>query len=345
MRIRRLAAIALLSTLLAACAVAHAATEIRVWHAVGGWPGVTLEQLVAAFNASQREYRFVAGYSGEAPAAARDARRRGAALLALPYNPGTVLYYNRDAFRRANLDPAAPPKTWYDMAPAIGALLAAGQRCGYTTAQPAAILLESAGAWPAETRLGFDNVMLRWVAMLASWHKSGYFVYAAREEDAERRFAAGECALLTAPPSRQADLRARIKFDLAVAPLPQYEDFGGARQEAVGLWLMPGRPEAEYRGVSRLLAFLATPEAQALWREKTGGARLAPATYNLPVLRGIFDEELGAAWVGKKTPLEALTAAVARGNGFINKSLQSDVHRAPATRVFPAAAQLTGGSK
>ena len=300
---------------------ARAAVEIRLWHAVSGWPGVELERLVERFNASQREYRVLPGYTGEAPAAARDARRHGAALLALPFNASTVLYYNRDAFRRAQLDPAAPPKTWYEMAPALGALVASGQACGYTTAAPAGMLLDGVGGWHDEARLSMDNVMVRWVAMLASWQKSGYFSYSKRADEAETRFAAGECALLTASPARHADLRARAKFDLAVAALPGYEDFAGAPQRgATGLWVMAGRPQAEYRGVERFLAFLARPEVQAEWRRKTGHASLAPAGYDLTALREIIDQELEAVWVGSKTPLDALNAAVVRGNLLINEA-------------------------
>ena len=297
---------------------ARAADEIRLWHAVGGWPGVELETLVARFNASQRQVRVVPGYSGEAQAAATDARRNGAALLVLPYNASLVLYYNRDALRRAGLDPA-PPKTWYDMAPAIGALVDAGQACGYVTASPARILLENAGAWPEDSRVAFDNVMVRWVAMLATWQRSGYFSYAALAEDAERRFAAGQCAFLTASPSRQAELRERAGFDLGVAPLPHYDDFAGARQGGAGVWLLPGRSPREYQAAARLLAWLARPEVQAQWRDKAGGGALAPAGYDLPALHRIVDEELEAVWGGKKTALDALSAAVERGNGLIAK--------------------------
>ena len=296
----------------------HAADEIRLWHAVGGWPGVELEKLVARFNASQRQVRVVAGYSGEAQIAAAEARKNGAALLVLPYNASLVLYYNRDALRRAGLDPS-PPKTWYDMAPAIGAVVDAGQACGYVTASPARILLENAGAWPDDSRVAFDNVMVRWVAMLASWQRSGYFSYAAHSEDAERRFVAGQCAFLTAPPSRQAELRSRAGFDLGVAPLPHYEDFAGARQGGAGIWLLDGRTRREYSAATRFVEFLARPEIQAEWRERTGGARLAPAGYDLPALRRIVDEELEAVWGGKKTALDALSAAVLRGNELINK--------------------------
>ena len=79
---------------------------------------------------------------------------------------------------RAQSGAPEAPKTWYDMAPAIGVLADAGQACGYVTASPARILLENAGAWPEDSRVAFDNVMVRWVAMLASWQRSGYFSYA-----------------------------------------------------------------------------------------------------------------------------------------------------------------------
>ena len=311
---------AFLIALLFACAPlrAGAVAEVRLWHAVGGWPGVELEKLIARFNASQREVRVVVAYSGEAQVAAAEARRGGAALLVLPYNASVVLYYNRDALRRAGLEPQ-PPKTWYDMAPTIGALVDAGQACGYVTASPSRILLENAGAWPEDSRVAFDNVMVRWVAMLASWQRSGYFSYAARADDAERRFVAGQCAFLTAPPSRQVELRARAGFDLGVAPLPQYEDFAGARQGGAGVWLLDGRTRGEYRAAARFLEFVARPDIQAEWRRKTDGARLAPAGYDLPALRRIVDEELEAVWGGKKTALDALSTAVLRGNELLNK--------------------------
>lgn len=297
---------------------ARAVDQLRLWHAVGGWDGVELERIVARFNASQRQIRVVTGYSGDAQSAGANAREQGATLLVLPYRAGLVLYYNRDALRRAGLHPE-PPKTWYDMAPAIGALVDAGQKCGYVTASPSRILLENAGAWPEDSRVAFDNVMVRWVAMLASWQRSGYFSYAAQAEDAERRFAAGQCAFLTAAPSRQAELRARAGFDLGVSPLPHYQDFAGARQGGAGIWLLPARARHEYQAAARLLSWLARPEVQAEWRERTGGARLAPAGYDLPALRRIVDEELETVWSGKKTAVDALSAAVLRGNELINK--------------------------
>jgi sn-glycerol 3-phosphate transport system substrate-binding protein len=294
---------------------ARAMEEIRLWHAVGGWPGVELESIVARFNASQRQVRVATGYRGEAQAAMREATERGAALLVLPYNASLVLYYNGDALRRAGLE---PPRTWYEMAPTIGALVKGGQSCGYVTASPARILLDNAGAWQ-DAHIAYDNVMVRWVAMLASWQKSGYFSYARQAEEAERRFASGQCGFLTAPPSRQVELRSSAAFELGVAPLPKYEDFAAAPQGGAGVWLMPGRPRREYEAAARLLDYIARPEVQAEWRGGTGGARLAPAGYDLMGLRRIVDEELEGVWGGKKTALDALSAAVVRGNELMSR--------------------------
>src|SRR5574339_728844 len=75
----------------------------------------------------------------------RDADGR---LVALPLGRSTpVLYYNRDAFRVAMLDPSKPPATWYEMVPVLAALVGAGSDCALTMAWPASALLENMAAW------------------------------------------------------------------------------------------------------------------------------------------------------------------------------------------------------
>jgi sn-glycerol 3-phosphate transport system substrate-binding protein len=286
-------------------------------------------------------------------------------LLALPVGRSTpVLYYNRDAFRIAMLDPAKPPATWYDMVPTLAALIASGSECGLTIAWPASVVLENMAAWHnqafATDRLMFNNrLAVRWVSTLATWQKSGYFTYSGRRDEAEARFLAGECALLAASSGNYAELRSRAKFELGVAPFPYYDDFDGAPLHTLSagpaLWVMAGRPEADYAGVARFVAFFARPEVQAEWHQKTGLVPLTAAAYELtrkqgfykahpghevavrqlivkgtpnwkslrlgqfPRLRGIIDQELESAWLGRKTPIDALNAAVARGNAFLDK--------------------------
>jgi sn-glycerol 3-phosphate transport system substrate-binding protein len=286
-------------------------------------------------------------------------------LLALPVARATpVLYYNRDAFRIAMLDPAKPPATWYEMVPTLAALVASGADCALTIAWPASNVLENLAAWHnqafATDRLMFNGrLAVRWVSTLASWQKSGYFSYAARRGEAEARFLAGECALLAASSANYAELRSRARFDLGIAQFPYYDDFDGAPLNTLSsgsaLWVMAGRTAAEHAGVAAFLAFFARPEVQAEWHQRTGLVPLTMAAYELtrkqgfytkqpghevavrqlllrgtpnwqslrlaqyPRLGSIIDEELESTWQGKKSPLDALDAAVKRGNAYLDK--------------------------
>lgn len=296
-------------------------------------------------------------------------------LLALPFNTTTpVLYYNRDAFRKAKLDPSKPPKTWYEMPTTLGALVESGASCALTTTQPAWVLLENMAAWHNQefathhngmdggaARLSFNGrLMVRWISMLSSWNKAGYFTYSGRGNEAEARFASGECAVLTASSASYAELRKHAKFDFAVAQFPYYDDFGGAPHHTLvggaGLWTVAGKPKADYRGVGKFLAYLAQPEVQAEWHQKTGYVPLTNAAYELTrkqgfyknnpgheiavrqllgkaptrasagirlgefrQIRSIIDEEMESVWGGTKTPLDALNNAVSRGNLVLAK--------------------------
>jgi sn-glycerol 3-phosphate transport system substrate-binding protein len=285
-------------------------------------------------------------------------------LVALPLGRATpVLYYNRDAFRFAKLDPAKPPVTWYEMVPTLAALVDAGSPCALTLASPASSLLENMAAWHnqpfATDRLMFNNrLAVRWVSTLATWQKSGYFTHYATPGEAEARFLAGECALLAASSAAYDELRGSTAFDLGIAQFPYYDDFDGAPLHTLpsgaALWVMAGRPAADYEGVAGFLAFFARPDVQAQWHQKTGLVPVTAGAYELtrkagfyavqpgreiavrqlmvrgtpnwkslrlaqfPKLRTIIDEELESTWQGRKSALDALNHAVERGNAFLD---------------------------
>src|SRR5436305_540548 len=194
-----------------------------------------------------------------------------------------VLYYNRDAFRRAKLNPQAAPKTWYEMAGVLGSLAEAGQSCAYTTAWPAWVMLENSGG--ALSR----QLMVRWTSMLATWEKSGFFSYSGRANEAESRFAAGECAVLTSSSASRVELAKQARFELGIAPLPYYDDAGVVSRalpaSGPAVWV-----ERQSVGVANFFAFLATRAAQA---RRT---------------RELMESELEAVWRGDKTALDALDA-------------------------------------
>ena len=116
-------------------------------------------------------------------------------LISMPFNSSTpVLYYNKDAFKKAGLDPDNPPKTWKEVAEAGKKLREAGMECGYTTGWPSWIQLETFAAWhnvPFTTKnngfggldaeLAVDSpAFVKHFESLAQMSKDGSFTYGGR---------------------------------------------------------------------------------------------------------------------------------------------------------------------
>jgi len=253
--------------------LAYGADEVVLRHALDKPMTVQLERLAAEYNAAQEEFEVRLERVKRAP--------RKSVRLSLPLNTARpVLYYNRDAFRRAKLNPRKAPKTWYEMAGVLDSLAHSGQPCGYTTAWPAWVMLEnSAGELSPQ-------LMIRWTSMLATWEKSGFFSYSGRANEAEARFAKGECAVLTSSSASRSALTKQVGFDLGVAPLPYYADSVVSRTlpaSVPAVWV-----DRQSVGVTNFFAFLATRSAQA-YRE-----------------RELLEEELEAVWRGGKSAPDAL---------------------------------------
>lgn len=244
------------------------------------------------------------------PAVASNFADEKGRLLALPLTGSTpLLFYNRDAFRKAKLDPAQAPRTWYEMPAWLEKLAGAGSACPLTTAFPAWILLENMSAWHNEAfathangmageagaRLAFNgHLMVRWISMLASWKKARYFSYSGRNDEAEARFASGECAMLLSGSSSAYALRVRSRFDVGIAHLPFYDDLPGAPQNTLvggaALWATAGAAKDASPGIARFVAYLLRPEVQAEWHQRTGYAPVVLAAYELSRRKGFYKE-------------------------------------------------------
>jgi ABC-type glycerol-3-phosphate transport system substrate-binding protein len=265
----------ILLALAAFAPLACSAEDVRLWHSLDSAMAVQLERLAAEYNAAQREFRV---HLAPLPATGE----KGLVRLGLPINAARpVLYYNRDAFRRAHL--TTVPKTWYEMAGVLGRLSESGQACAYTTSWPAWVMMENTGGEFSR------QVVVRWTSMLATWEKSGYFSYSGRANEGEARFAAGECAVLTSSSASRTELAKTARFEVGVAPLPYYDDTG-----VVARGLPPVGPavwaQRQSVGVTNFFAFLATRAAEARR------------------VRDAMEAELEAVWRGDKTALDALNA-------------------------------------
>ncbi|WP_193016711.1 sn-glycerol-3-phosphate ABC transporter substrate-binding protein UgpB [Proteus sp. FME41] len=290
-------------------------------------------------------------------------------MMSLPFNSSTpVLYYNKALFKKAGI--AQPPKTWKEMDVVSQKLLDSGVKCGFTTTWQSWTQIENFGArnnLPIATQNngfdGFDTTFLfnkapfvAHIQQMADWSKSGIFKYGGRQSDSMPLFYTQECAMVMESSAGFAGIKENMKgIDIGVSQLP-YDDtlvqkpantiIGGA-----SLWVMSGRPDAEYNGVAKFFTYLSSPEVQADWHQSTGYLPVTKAAYaltqqqdfyqqnpgadtailqmttseptanskglrfgNFLQTREIVDEELEKVWSGKQSAQAALDSAVIRGN-------------------------------
>ena len=284
-------------------------------------------------------------------------------FIALPVAFSTpVLYINKEAFRKAGLNPDAPPKTWAETQEAAGKLFDSGSRCPFTTSWPAWVLIDNMSAWngaevnDAKGNLAFNGLaQVKHVAMMATWHKSKYFSYFGRRDEADRRFANGECGMLTSSSALFASLAESASVDVGVSALPYHDDVHGAPQntlaDGASLWISSGLKPAETKGVAKFVSYLLGPEVQInltmaggflpitpvaraaasskLLKADLNGLQVAYAELKGKVssplvrvaqiesVRNIVEEELETVWANKKPAKEALDNAVQRGNAIM----------------------------
>ena len=295
-------------------------------------------------------------------------------MLSFPLNASTpILYYNKDQFRFAGLNADEPPKTWPELETAAEKLRAAGYPCGFTTHYPSWVNVENFlalhglpvatsanGMNGLDAQLVIDNpLMTKHLGALAIWQKSGIFQYAGRTTQGERKFQARECGIFLGSSGSRADFLAS-NFEVGVGMLPYWPEVAGAPRNSIigggSLWVMRDRPDAEYKGVAKFLAYLSRPEVQARWHQSTGYLPITRAAYELTRSQGFYDknpgadvayrqitlnpptddtrglrlgsyvtvrdiieEEMEAALDGKKTAAVALKNAVSRGNAVLRE--------------------------
>jgi sn-glycerol 3-phosphate transport system substrate-binding protein len=235
-------------------------------------------------------------------------------MLSFPFNASTpILYYNKNLFRAAGLDPEIAPKTWPEVGAAAKRLRASGVACGFTTSWPSWINVENFSAFhnlPISTRangfegldavLNFNNpAMVRHIAQLAEWQTTKVFDYSGRGTTAEPRFQNGECGIFMGSSATRADIMANSKFEIGYGMLPYWPDVEGAPQNtSIGgatLWVLRDRPPAEYKGVAKFFGFLSKPEIQAAWHQNTGYLPITQAAFDLTRAQGFYDRNPGTA--------------------------------------------------
>ncbi len=248
-------------------------------------------------------------------------------MLSMPFNSSTpVLYYNKEAFSKAGLDPDSPPTTWPALEEAAKKLQAAGVACGFTTGWQSWVQIENFSAWhniPIGTKSngfgGLDTELVinspthvKHIGKLAEWQKSKIFDYGGRRSDSAPKFYNGECAMYMNSSAAYAGVKKNVTFPFGVSMLPYWPDVAGAPQNSIiggaTLWVLKGHGDNDYKGVAKFFSYLSSPAVQADWHQFTGYLPITHAAYDLTRSQGFYDANPGTDTAIKQINFKPPTA-------------------------------------
>ncbi len=252
--------------------------------------------------------------------------------MSMPFNSSTpIMWYNKDAFRKAGLDPQKPPRTWAELRAAAQKLHAANATpCAFTTAWPTWAQLETFGAIhdaPFATKgNGMDGLdakltinaplFVRHLQLLLDMQKEGTFKYGGRDSAGEGAFVSGECAIIHTSSAFRGRIVREAKFDWGPAYLPYYEDVPGAPRNSIiggaSLWVMtsPRRTADEYKAVAEFFRYLSRPEVDAKWSMDTGYVPITFIGFQLVQASGFYEKNPGT-----DIPYKQLSRTIPTANG------------------------------
>src|SRR5205809_3990692 len=131
-------------------------------------------------------------------------------MLSMPFNSSTaIVYWNKDAFQKAGLDPEKPPKTWPETFAIAKKLKAGGANCAVVPAWITWTQIEQFDAWhnlplatkangldAVDTELKFNTpIMTKHIAAIAEAIKDKSFDYGGGTHEAEGPFLRGGWAV------------------------------------------------------------------------------------------------------------------------------------------------------
>lgn len=221
----------------------------------------------------------------------------------LPFNVSTpVMYYNKDLFRAAGLDPEVAPATWDEVTEAAKALTIRNgdEVTQWGIAPPPqwvrwAMTNQAGGGWvdPADNSVQLDSpesiMAYQYAADWVNVHGVASLEAALDESVSSQYFDTARAAIEFNSTGGLTGNLENLPFDLGVAPLPCQAvcaaPIGGAT-----LGIVATAPQEVKEGAWKFIEYVTTPENNAFVFVRTG---------YLPIIEGAIDTELAQERIAK----------------------------------------------
>ncbi|MGQ3328819.1 methyl-accepting chemotaxis protein [Halorubrum sp. FL23] len=244
-------------------------------------------------------------------------------LHSLPFNASTpVLYYDRDAFERAGLNPDDPPSTFAEVRHCAERLVdRGGAEAGITFAnyswfveqwfaeagQPLVDAENGRAGTPTEAYFDAEagERVYEWIADMAA---DGLYLDPGIEARGRAReaFHEGRAGMLIGSTSAMVGVREGASFPVGTGYFPVADERHGVVVGGGSLWIADRASTEQQRAAAAFLGWLAAPEQQARWHRETG---------YFPVHEGAVDRLARDGWFdgnpGYRTAMDQLLDAEA----------------------------------
>jgi sn-glycerol 3-phosphate transport system substrate-binding protein len=279
----------------------------------------------------------------------------GGKTWGIPFQRSTiVLYYNKDLFKEAGLDPETPPKNWEEQV-AFAQKLTKRDASGNVTqwgiqvpssgfpywlfqaftTQAGAILMNQEG-----TKTNFDSPEVVEAAQywidLATKHKvhpPGIVEWGTTPKD----FFEKKAAMMWTTTGNLTNVRKNAGFPFGVAMLPAHKRRGsptGGGNFHISKKATPAQQEAAFR----FIKWITQPERAAQWSVDTGYVAVSPAAYQTPAMKA-YVADFPAAAVARDQLEFSVAELSTHENQRVTKAL-NDGLQAALTGSKPAAQAL-----
>lgn len=230
-------------------------------------------------------------------------------LYCMPFNSSTaMLYYNKDMFEAAGLDPDQPPTTWAELEEYSLQIMEAGAAPGGFSMGWPAWIMEQMYATHNQLFADQDNgrsglateVYLNsdfGVMVLTEWQRmaeEGVLVYGGREYAANDPFLAQQFPFLFQSTSSLGGILNAAEFEVGTAFLPRFEgDFEQGNSVVGGgcLWLMNQASPEQQTGAWEFFKYLNSVDETITWHKETGYFPATNTAYERLKAEGWFDDE------------------------------------------------------
>jgi sn-glycerol 3-phosphate transport system substrate-binding protein len=240
----------------------------------------------------------------------------GGKLYGMPFNSSNpILYYNKDMFKAAGLDPEKPPRTYAEVLDAAKKLTkkdASGKvaQYGYSMAIYGWFfeqLLAASGGLYLDNGNGRDARAAKAAfnspegVKIMQWWKDGFDAgvfgnFGRNTADTQKAFDAQQTAMII---ESTAGLRARLnaaqgKFELGTGFLPRPDEAAykssGTIIGGASVYILKDRSDAEQACAWNFVKFVTSPEIQAFWHTASG---------YYPVRKASYAVQIDKDWVAK----------------------------------------------